>query len=267
MLCLWFTVGPCCSSTDLLLSHTQVRGVDTAEKGWSITLRSLLRLQACLGECMSPPGGSLWRAAPFPLSGLRKETPNERHASVEVGCQAVGGKTEVMSICSKLWTLTSTPMGAIWSQQWKYGVGGGSVWTSSEAKPSLTHSRDSWETHPTSKQTYWEREHRAVPSQLSHGGQLTSETWSEWCSETSAATCWNMTWIHAVILPLIPLWLHSKQIDNCLTPPPSPQGMATPYEGNIHAISHVTEAVADLWHFQLRGEFRRHKGCWEQGAK
>lgn len=38
------------------------------------------------GECMSPPGGSLWRAAPFPLSGLWKETPNERHASVEVGC-------------------------------------------------------------------------------------------------------------------------------------------------------------------------------------
>lgn len=129
-------------------------------------------------------------------------------------------KTEVMSICSKLWTLTWTPMGAIWSRQWNYGVGGGSVWTSSEAKPSLTHSRDSWETHPTSKQTYWEREHRAAPSQLSHGGQL---TWSEWCSETSAPTCWNMTWIHAVILPLIPLWLHSKQTDNSLIPPtPSP---------------------------------------------
>lgn len=140
-------------------------------------------------------------------------------------------KTEVMSICSKLWTLTWTPMGAIWSQQWKYGVGGGSVWTSSEAKPSLTHSRDSWETHPTSKQTYWDREHRAVPSQLSHGGQLTTETWSEWCSETSAPTCWNMTWIHAVILPLIPLWLHSKQTDNSLNPPPPPPRHGNPIWG------------------------------------
>lgn len=36
------------------------------EKGWSITLRSPLDPQACLGEYMSPPGGSLWEIAPLP---------------------------------------------------------------------------------------------------------------------------------------------------------------------------------------------------------
>lgn len=83
--------------------------------------------------------------------------PNEREATVEVCCQAFGGKTKVINIhpfVNTLGNITWTLL-IIWEQ---YGardgnMGGGSVSTSSEAKPSLTHSRDSWETHPTSKQT------------------------------------------------------------------------------------------------------------------
>lgn len=75
--------------------------------------------------------------------------------------------------------------------------------------------------------------------------------------------------IHAVILPLILLLLHSKDTDPAWSPTPSPPpGMAPPYEGNIHAISHVTEAVADLWHFQLRGGLGwETRGEGDEGAK
>lgn len=56
-----------------------------------------------------------------------------------------------------------------------------------------------------------------------------------------------MTFIHAVISHLILLLLHSKDTDTASSPTPSPPpGMAAPYEGDIHAISHETEAVADL---------------------
>lgn len=56
-----------------------------------------------------------------------------------------------------------------------------------------------------------------------------------------------MTLIHAVIPPLILLLLHGWDIDKASSPTPSPPpGMAPPYEGNIHAVSHETEAVADL---------------------
>lgn len=96
---------------------------------------------------------------PFLYLVCRKKPPNERHATVEVGCQAFAGKTKVMNICSHLWTHLAISLeprssyGSNMEPAMEYGIGGRSVGTSSEAKPSLTHSRDSWEIHPTSKQT------------------------------------------------------------------------------------------------------------------
>lgn len=156
---LWFTVGPCCSLMVLLVSHTQVRGEDTPGKGWSITLRSPWDSRLVWVNIWVLLGGPCGRAAPYPLP--RSWNWNPQWKTCYCGGGLAGSyrtTTKVSNIYNNWGTLVvMSPeprcLGAIWNQQCKYMIGGGLLWTSSEAKPSLTHSRGSWEIHPTSKQT------------------------------------------------------------------------------------------------------------------
>lgn len=120
----------------------------------------------------------------YPDRGI--ETPNKRHATVEGGWQVLIGRqtTKVSNIYNNWGTLvvmSPRRMRAIWNRQCKYMIEGGLLRTSSEAKPSLTHSRDSWEIHPTSKQTDGTNESlfgpdclTGVNSHMRHGEMLRS---------------------------------------------------------------------------------------------
>ena len=144
-------------------------------------------------------GGPCGRAAPFPLSGLWKRNPQWKTLLWKWAVKLVEEKQKwfiFALICEQVGLYHLNPAHhrrAIWSQLWQYGIGGGSVWTSSEGKPSLPHSRDSWEIHPTSKQTDVTMREQSSSILIAYRGQLTCETWrgTEFWSSRQRAEIWH----------------------------------------------------------------------------